>query len=92
MGARYLPKLQHYQDLQTSAQQIAFASVWIPMPIARFAGYPRLSGWPELVVARLTAKPARAGIYRQTGRYIERIRRNGILAKPDGDVVAANGR
>ncbi|EOS96490.1 transporter [Erwinia tracheiphila PSU-1] len=24
------------------------------------------------------------GIYRQTGCYIERIRRNGILANPDG--------
>lgn len=31
------------------------------------------------------------GIYRQTGCYIERIRRNGILANPDGDAVLQVG-
>ncbi|XNM80505.1 TrkA C-terminal domain-containing protein [Escherichia coli] len=31
------------------------------------------------------------GIYRQTGCYIERIRRNGILANPDGDAVLQMG-
>ena len=31
------------------------------------------------------------GIYRQTGCYIERIRRNGISANPDGDAVLQMG-
>lgn len=38
------------------------------------------------------AKSARTlGIYRQTGCYIERIRRSGILANPDGDAVLQMG-
>ena len=32
------------------------------------------------------------GNYRQTGCYIERIRRNGILANPDGDAILKRGR
>lgn len=31
------------------------------------------------------------GIYRRTGCYIERIRRNGILAEPDGDATLHEG-
>ena len=34
---------------------------------------------------------ATLGIYRQTGCYIERIRRNGILGQPDGDAVLQVG-
>ncbi len=46
---------------------------------------------PELV-ARTDGKNLRElGIYRQTGCYIERIRRNGILANPDGDAVLQMG-
>ncbi len=92
VGARYLPKLQH-QDLQTSAQQIARErgldtdanrKVYLPVIRAYRVG-------PELV-ARTDGKNLRElGIYRQTGCYIERIRRNGILANPDGDAVLQMG-
>lgn len=92
VGARYMPKLQH-QDLQTSAQQIARErgldtdskrKVYLPVIRAYRVG-------PELV-ARADGKNLRElGIYRQTGCYIERIRRNGILANPDGDAVLQMG-
>lgn len=92
MGARYLPKLQH-QDLQTSAQQIArergldtdaTRKVYLPIIRAYRVG-------PELV-AWIDGKNLRElGIHRQTGCYIERIRRNGILANPDGDAVLQMG-
>ncbi|WP_380181344.1 aspartate:alanine antiporter [Kalamiella sp. sgz302252] len=90
-GARYLPKLQH-QDLPTSAQQIARErgldaeqrKVYLPVIRAYRVG-------PELV-AWIDGKNLRElGIYRQTGCYIERIRRNGILANPDGDAVLQQG-
>ncbi|AXU95782.1 transporter [Erwinia persicina] len=91
-GARYLPKLQH-QDLPTSAQQIARErgldpdsqrKVYLPVIRAYRVG-------PELV-AWIDGKNLRElGIYRQTGCYIERIRRNGILANPDGDAVLQPG-
>lgn len=92
IGARYMPRLQH-QDLPTSAQQIARErgldtdsqrKVWLPVIRAYRVG-------PELV-AWLDGKNLREiGIYRQTGCYIERIRRNGILANPDGDAVLQQG-
>ncbi len=44
---------------------------------------------PELVDRRQNLREL--GIYRQTGCYIERIRRNGILANPDGDAVLQMG-
>ncbi|MEG3136219.1 aspartate:alanine antiporter [Rouxiella sp. T17] len=91
-GARYLPKLQH-QDLSTSAQQIARErgldtdsqrKVYLPVIRAYRVG--------QELVAWADGKNLRElGIYRQTGCYIERIRRNGILATPDGDAVLQNG-
>ncbi|KAB7897007.1 transporter [Rouxiella sp. S1S-2] len=91
-GARYLPKLQH-QDLSTSAQQIARErgldtdsqrKVYLPVIRAYRVG--------QELVAWADGKNLRElGIYRQTGCYIERIRRNGILATPDGDAVLQYG-
>ncbi|MHA7846230.1 aspartate:alanine antiporter [Serratia sp. D1N4] len=91
-GARYLPKLQH-QDLPTSAQQIARErgldtdsqrKVYLPVIRAYRVG--------QELVAWADGKNLRElGIYRQTGCYIERIRRNGILANPDGDAVLQVG-
>lgn len=92
VGARYLPKLQH-QDLQTSAQQIARErgldtdskrKVYLPVIRAYRVG-------PELVAWADGKNLRELGIYRQTGCYIERIRRNGILANPDGDAVLQMG-
>lgn len=91
-GARYLPKLQH-QDLPTSAQQIARErgldtdsqrKVYLPVIRAYRVG-------PELVAWADGKNLRELGIYRQTGCYIERIRRNGILANPDGDAVLQVG-
>ncbi|MFI0489101.1 MAG: aspartate:alanine antiporter [Yersinia sp. (in: enterobacteria)] len=88
LGARYLPKLQH-QDLPSSAQQIARErgldtdsqrKVYLPVIRAYRVG-------PELVAWADGKNLRELGIYRQTGCYIERIRRNGILANPDGDAV-----
>lgn len=92
LGARYMPTLQH-QDLQTSAQQIArergldndvARKVYLPIIRAYRVG-PELVGWTEGKNLR------ELGIHRQTGCYIERIRRNGILASPDGDAVLQTG-
>ncbi|MGE9550626.1 aspartate:alanine antiporter [Erwinia amylovora] len=91
-GARYLPKLQH-QDLPTSAQQIARErgldpdsqrKVYLPVIRAYRVG-------SELVAWTDGKNLRELGIYRQTGCYIERIRRNGILANPDGDAVLQQG-
>ncbi|MFS2223413.1 aspartate:alanine antiporter [Pantoea sp. B65] len=91
-GARYLPKLQH-QDLPTCAQQIArergldtdsMRKVYLPVIRAYRVG-------PELVAWAGGKNLRELGIYRQTGCYIERIRRNGILASPDGDAVLQPG-
>ncbi|WP_428945695.1 aspartate:alanine antiporter [Pantoea sp. FN060301] len=91
-GARYLPKLQH-QDLPTSAQQIARErgldpdsqrKVYLPVIRAYRVG-------AELVAWTDGKNLRELGIYRQTGCYIERIRRNGILANPDGDAVLQQG-
>ena len=87
-GARYLPKLQH-QDLSTSAQQIARErgldtdsqrKVYLPVIRAYRVG-------PELVAWADGKNLRELGIYRQTGCYIERIRRNGILANPDTEEI-----
>ncbi|WP_205065268.1 aspartate:alanine antiporter [Pantoea coffeiphila] len=92
VAARYLPKLQH-QDLPTSAQQIARErgldpdskrKVYLPVIRAYRVG-------PELVAWSDGKNLRELGIYRQTGCYIERIRRNGILANPDGDAVLQPG-
>ncbi|GFN45174.1 aspartate:alanine antiporter [Candidatus Regiella insecticola] len=91
-GARYLPKLQH-QDLSTSAQQIARErgldtdsqrKVYLPVIRAYRVG-------SELVAWADGKNLRELGIYRQTGCYIERIRRNGILANPDGDAILQLG-
>ncbi len=91
-GARYLPRLQH-QDLPTCAQQIARErgldadsqrKVFLPVIRAYRVG-------PELVAWSGGKNLRELGIYRQTGCYIERIRRNGILASPDGDAVLQLG-
>ncbi|WP_312265027.1 aspartate:alanine antiporter [Mixta calida] len=91
-GARYLPRLQH-QDLPTCAQQIARErgldadsqrKVYLPVIRAYRVG-------PELVAWADGKNLRELGIYRQTGCYIERIRRNGILASPDGDAVLQLG-
>ncbi|MEA1064596.1 aspartate:alanine antiporter [Erwinia sp. HR93] len=92
IAARYMPRLQH-QDLQTSAQQIArergldtdsTRKVFLPVIRAYRVG-------PELVAWADGKNLRELGIYRQTGCYIERIRRNGILATPDGDAVLQMG-
>lgn len=91
-AARYLPKLQR-QDLSTSAQQIAQErgldpdsqrKVYLPIIRAYRVG-PELIAWTDGKNLR------ELGIYHQTGCYIERIRRNGILAIPDGDAVLQAG-
>jgi putative transport protein len=88
IGARYLPRLQR-QDLPTSAQQIARErgldadsqrKVFLPVIRAYRVG-------AELVQWSGGKTLRELGIYRQTGCYIECIRRNGILATPDGDAI-----
>ncbi|MGL5628517.1 MAG: aspartate:alanine antiporter, partial [Plesiomonas shigelloides] len=92
LAARYLPKLQR-QDLVTSAQEIARErgldpdsqrKVYLPIIRAYRVG-------PELVEWSGGKNLRELGIYRQTGCYIEHIRRNGILASPDGDAVLQVG-
>ncbi|WWO98574.1 MAG: aspartate:alanine antiporter [Candidatus Dasytiphilus stammeri] len=91
-GARYLPKLQQ-DDLSTSAQEIArergldkesLRKVWLPVIRAYRVG-------PELVNWAGGKNLRELGLYLKTGCYIERIRRNGILANPDGDAVLQVG-
>lgn len=87
-AARYLPKLQK-EDLAKSAQQItqergldteSQRKVYLPVIRAYRVG-------PE-VIAWADGKNLRElGIFHQTGCYIERMRRNGTLSTPDGDVV-----
>ncbi|MCG3724329.1 aspartate:alanine antiporter [Vibrio cincinnatiensis] len=90
MFAKLLPKLQK-QNLSDSAQQIAQErgiggqrKVYLPIIRAYRVG-PELANWVDGRNLR------ELGIYRQTGCYIERIRRNGILAHPDGDAVLQEG-
>lgn len=90
--AKLLPKLQK-QDLHDSAEQIAqergigsaaHRKVYLPIIRAYRVGK-ELINWIDSKNLR------ELGIYRQTGCYIERIRRNGILAHPDGDAILQEG-
>ncbi|MCL9782739.1 aspartate:alanine antiporter [Vibrio sp. S4M6] len=90
--AKLLPKMQR-QNLSDSARQIAQErglgssgqrKVYLPIIRAYRAG-PELIEWTDGKNLR------ELGIYRQTGCYIERIRRNGILAHPDGDAILQEG-
>ena len=92
MFAKLLPNLQK-QNLSDSAQQIAQErglggsgqrKVYLPIIRAYRVG-------PELVQWVDGRNLRELGIYRQTGCYIERIRRNGILAHPDGDAILQEG-
>ncbi|MGL5429532.1 MAG: aspartate:alanine antiporter [Vibrio sp.] len=90
MFAKLLPKLQK-QNLSDSAQQIAQErglgsqrKVYLPIIRAYRVG-PELIDWIDGRNLR------ELGIYRQTGCYIERIRRHGILAHPDGDAILQEG-
>ncbi len=90
--AKLLPKLQK-EDLHDSAEKIAIErgignagqrKVYLPIIRAYRVGQ-ELINW-------IDGKNLRElGIYRQTGCYIERIRRNGILAHPDGDAILQEG-
>ncbi|RJX71885.1 transporter [Vibrio sinensis] len=92
MFAKLLPKLQK-ENLSDSAQKIAQErgigntgqrKVYLPIIRAYRVGQ-ELINW-------IDGKNLRElGIYRQTGCYIERIRRNGILAHPDGDAILQEG-
>ncbi|CCN49368.1 putative TrkA, Potassium channel-family protein [Vibrio nigripulchritudo MADA3029] len=90
--AKLLPKLQK-QNLHDSATQIAQErgldtsaqrKVYLPIIRAYRVGT-ELVDWTDGKNLR------ELGIYRQTGCYIERIRRNGILAHPDGDAILQEG-
>ncbi|USD64158.1 aspartate:alanine antiporter [Vibrio sp. SCSIO 43136] len=92
MLVKILPKLQK-QNLQDSATQIAQErgldtsaqrKVYLPIIRAYRVG-------PELVAWTDGKNLRELGIYRQTGCYIERVRRNGILAHPDGDAILQEG-
>ncbi|MCG9693529.1 aspartate:alanine antiporter [Vibrio sp. Isolate22] len=92
MFARLIPKLQKV-NLHDSAEQIAQErglgasgqrKVYLPIIRAYRVG-PELISWTDGKNLR------ELGIYRQTGCYIERIRRNGILAHPDGDAILQEG-
>ncbi|MDP2571299.1 aspartate:alanine antiporter [Vibrio penaeicida] len=90
--AKLLPKFQR-QNLHDSATQIAQErgldtsaqrKVYLPIIRAYRVGT-ELVDWTDGKNLR------ELGIYRQTGCYIERIRRNGILAHPDGDAILQQG-
>ncbi len=90
--AKLMPKLQK-QNLAESSQQIARErgigevgqrKVYLPIIRAYRVG-PELINWIDGRNLR------ELGIYRQTGCYIERVRRNGILANPDGDAILQEG-
>ncbi|WP_299694101.1 aspartate:alanine antiporter [uncultured Vibrio sp.] len=92
MFARLIPKLQKV-NLHDSAVQIAQErglgtsgqrKVYLPIIRAYRVG-PELVSWTDGKNLR------ELGIYRQTGCYIERIRRSGILAHPDGDAILQEG-
>ncbi len=89
---RYLPSLARL-DLSTEAQKIArerglsdneSRKTYLPIIRAYRVG-PELAAWIGGRTLRET------GIYPHTGCYVERIRRNGILASPDGDAVIQEG-
>ncbi|MEJ2762472.1 aspartate:alanine antiporter [Photobacterium sp. MCCC 1A19761] len=90
--AKLMPKLQK-QNLAESSRQIArergigeVAQRKVYLPIIRaYRVGPELINWIDGRNLR------ELGIYRQTGCYIERIRRHGILANPDGDAILQEG-
>ncbi|PJC87758.1 transporter [Vibrio sp. HA2012] len=90
--AKLLPKLQK-ENLRDSAERIAQErgignagqrKVYLPIIRAYRVGQ-ELIDWIDGRNLR------ELGIYRQTGCYIERIRRSGILAHPDGDAILQEG-
>jgi putative transport protein len=90
--AKLLPKLQK-ENLHDSAERIAKErgignagqkKVYLPIIRAYRVGQ-ELIDWIDGRNLR------ELGIYRQTGCYIERIRRGGILAHPDGDAILQEG-
>ncbi|WP_086984428.1 aspartate:alanine antiporter [Vibrio aphrogenes] len=90
--AKLLPRLQS-ENLSDSAQRIAQErglggagqrKVYLPIIRAYRVGQ-------ELIDWTGGKNLRELGIYRQTGCYIERIRRNGILAHPDGDAILQLG-
>ncbi|PWI33999.1 transporter [Vibrio albus] len=92
MFAKLLPKLQK-ENLHDSAERIAKErgignagqkKVYLPIIRAYRVGQ-ELINWIDGRNLR------ELGIYRQTGCYIERIRRGGILAHPDGDAILQEG-
>ncbi|CAM3785922.1 Aspartate/alanine antiporter [Vibrio aerogenes CECT 7868] len=92
MFAKLLPRIQK-QNLSDSAQQIARErglehngqrKVYLPIIRAYRVGK-ELINWIDGRNLR------ELGVYRQTGCYIERIRRNGIIAHPDGDAILQEG-
>lgn len=92
MFAKLLPKLQK-ENLYDSAQKIAHErglngscqrKVYLPIIRAYRVGS-ELIDWTEGKNLR------ELGIYTRTGCHIERIRRNGIIAHPDGDAILQEG-
>lgn len=92
MFAKLLPKLQR-ENLSTSAERIeqerglgaaGHRKVYLPIIRAYRVGQ-ELIDWTDGKNLR------ELGIYRQTGCYIERVRRNGIIAHPDGDAILQLG-
>ncbi len=92
MFAKLMPKLQR-ENLSDSAQKIAQErglgsssqrKVYLPIIRAYRVGQ-ELIDWID------GRNLHELGLYRQTGCYIERIRRNGILAHPDGDAILQLG-
>lgn len=89
--ARYIPNLQKH-NLQRSAQEIAqerglencSKKVFLPV-IRAYRVESELVAWTGGKSLR------ELGIYRKTGCYIERLRRNGVLNTPDGDAVLKLG-
>ena len=86
--AKLMPKMQK-TNLAESSQQIAKErgigdagqrKVYLPIIRAYRAG-PELINWVDGRNLR------ELGLYHLTGCHIERIRRNGILAHPDGDTI-----
>lgn len=90
--AKLLPRMQK-ENLHDSAEQIAKErglgsngqrKVYLPIIRAYRVGK-ELTDWVDGKNLR------ELGLYQQTGCYIERMRRNGILAHPDGDAILQEG-
>ncbi|WP_372882268.1 aspartate:alanine antiporter [Psychromonas sp.] len=90
--ARLLPKLQK-QNLIDSAHEIALKR-GIGVAGKRKVYLPIIRAYrvdPELIIWTDGKNLRELGIHRQTGCHIERIRRNGILANPDGNYTLQLG-